>query len=68
MQKMKKTLKELQAMRVIIDKDIKETEELKQHLSDRVYKSNMNYLLAMRDKNDIYQAEARLHELKEMQQ
>lgn len=56
---MRKTLKELQAVRTIIDKEIKETQELKKHLSDRVYKSNMDYLLAMRDKNDIYQAEAR---------
>ena len=59
MNKMKKTLKELQERRVIIDKEIKETQELKKHLSKRVYKSNMDYLIAMRDKNDIYQAEAR---------
>lgn len=61
---MKKTLKELQAVRVIIDKDIKETQELKKHLSERVYKSNMDYLMSMRDKNDIHQAEARLQEKK----
>lgn len=57
-----KTLKELQEIRSIIDKEIKETQELKKHLSKRVYNSNMDYLIAMRDKNDIYQDEARERE------
>jgi hypothetical protein len=63
---MKKRLKELQERRVIIDKEIKEVQDLKEYLSEQVYKTNMEYLLAMRDKNDIYQAEARMQELEEV--
>ena len=63
---MKKRLKELQERRVIIDKEIKQTQDLKEYLSEQVYKTNMEYLLAMRDKNDIYQAEARMQELEEV--
>jgi hypothetical protein len=62
----KKRLKELQERRVIIDKEIKEVQDLKKYLSKQVYKTNMEYLLAMRDKNDIYQAEARMQELEEV--
>ncbi len=58
----KTTLKELQEVRKIIDKAIKETEEL--NLSERVYMFSMECLLRMRNQNDYFQAEARQYENK----